>query len=193
MEPLPPVDGASPYHPMPFQYSLHIQQTKEENINTLEHRECLIDAFSNENVQAFAEQLCRDIPKDVMVMAYNMSFEKGVLKRLADTFPDLAAHLLAIKSNFIDLMAPFRSKHLQTPEMEGRYSIKKVLPALIPELGYSDLEVQDGGMAYDTFIALPHLSPEEREEKRNALLAYCELDTFAMVKILKELGERCEE
>ena len=192
MEPLPPVDGASPYNPMPFQYSLHIQQTKEENIDTLEHREYLINEFSNENVRALAEQLCRDIPKDVMVMAYNMNFEKGVLKRLANTFPDLAEHLLAIKRNFIDLMAPFRSKHLQTPEMEGRYSIKKVLPALIPELGYSELEVQDGGMAYDTFITLPHLSPEEREEKRKALLAYCELDTFAMVKILRKLEEMCE-
>jgi hypothetical protein len=192
MEPLPPVDGASPYHPMPYQYSLHIQNTKEENINTLEHREFLANEFSNSAMRALAEQLCRDIPKDAMVMAYNTSFEKVVIKRLAHTFPDLKEHLMAIHGNFIDLMKPFQSKYLQTPEMEGKYSIKKVLPALVPELVYTDLDVQNGEMAYDTFNKLQHLSPEEREEKRKALLAYCKLDTFAMVRILRELERWCE-
>ena len=193
-EPLPQVDGASPYYPpTPFQYSLHIQKTKHDDIETLEHREFLADEFSNQSVRALAEQLCHDIPKDAMVMAYNMVFEKGVIVRLADIFSDLKEHLLAIHSNFIDLMSPFRSKHLETTEMEGSYSIKKVLPALIPDLVYSDLEVRDGGMAYTTFKTLKHLSPEEKTAKRNALLAYCKLDTFAMVQILRKLEVLCSD
>jgi len=193
-EPLPPIDGASPYYPpTPFQYSLHIQKTKEEELDTIEHREFLANEFSNETVRALAEQLCFDIPKDAMVMAYNMTFEKGVILRLADIFPDLKEHLLAIHGNFIDLMSPFRSKHLQTLEMEGSYSIKKVLPALIPDLVYSDLEVQNGGMAYDTFKTLQGLSDEEKDQKRNALLAYCKMDTFAMVQILRKMELLCKE
>ena len=193
-EPLPPVDGASPYYPpIPFQYSLHIQKSKDEDIETLEHREFLADELTNRSVRALAEQLCHDIPKDAMVMAYNMTFEKGVIVRLADMFPDLKEHLLAIHGNFIDLMRPFRSKHLQTPEMEGKYSIKKVLPALVPDLVYTGLEVQNGEMAYDTFKTLKSLSPDERKEKRNALLAYCKLDTFAMVQILRKLVMLCSD
>ena len=193
-EPLPPVDGASPYYPpIPFQYSLHIQNTKDDDIYTLEHREFLADEFSNQSMRDLAEQLCHDIPKDAMVMAYNIIFEKGVIAWLANVFPDLEEHLLSIHENFVDLMKPFRSKHLQTPEMEGSYSLKFVLPALAPDLDYTCLEVQNGEMAYDAFKTLSCLSLEERNEKRNALLAYCKLDTFAMVRILKELEARCSE
>jgi hypothetical protein len=194
LEPLPLVDGASPYYPpTPFQYSLHIQKTKDEDISKLEHREFLAHELTNESVRALAEQMCRDIPKDAMVMAYNMTFEKGVIERLAEMFPDLSDHLLAIHSNFVDLMKPFQSKYLRTPEMEGSYSIKKVLPALVPDLRYSDLEVQSGDVAYSTFKTLSSLSPEEKEKKCKALLAYCELDTLAMVRILKKLEQIAEE
>jgi FMN phosphatase YigB (HAD superfamily) len=147
--------------------------------------------LSVENLRAIAEQLCRDILQNVQVMEYNAVCEKVCIKELLRMFPDLKGHLLAIHENFIDLMAPFRSKHLQTPEMDGSYSIKYVLPALIPELAYSDLEVQNGEMACETFKSLQNLSPEERTEKRNALLAYCKMDTFALVKILKKLEEMC--
>ena len=102
-------------------------------------------------------------------------------------------HLWSIHENFVDLMKPFRSKHLQTPEMEGRYSLKLVLPALVPDMDYSCLEVQNGEMAYDAFKTLSSLSPEERNVKRNDLLAYCNLDTYAMVKILRDLEVRCSE
>ena len=187
MEAIPPVDGASPYHPMPFQYSWHIQKSENEDIDNLEHREFLANEFSNQSVRALAEQLCRDIPQDAAVMAYNITFEKGVIKRLAEMFPDLSGHLLAIERNFIDLMSPFHSKHLQTKEMQDSYSIKYVLPALIPELAYSDLEVQNGGMAYETFKSFPHLSSEEQTAQRNALLAYCKMDTIAMAKILRKI------
>ena len=187
-EPIPPVDGARPYHPTPFQYSLHIQKSKDDTENP-EHIECLKDELTNRSVRELAEQLCKDIPKDAMVMAYCMSFEQRCIKQLANTFPDLEDHLMAIHDNFIDLLKPFRSKYLQTEEMEGSASLKFVLPALIPDLGYGDLEVKNGEMAYNTFKTLPNLSPEEKEKARKDLLAYCQLDTLAMVRILRKLGE----
>jgi hypothetical protein len=193
-EPIPPVDLTRPYQQMPFQYSLHILKSKDEDIENLEHREFLADHLSVENLRAIAEQLCRDIPEDAQVMAYNAKFEKELcIKELARMFPDLSKHLMAIYSNFIDLMSPFQSRHLETLEMKGSYSIKYVLPALVPEFTYEKLEVQNGGMACDTFKLLKDLSPDEKEKSRNNLLEYCGLDTFAMVKILKELEARCEQ
>jgi hypothetical protein len=188
-EPIPPVDLTHPYQQMPYQYSLHIQKSKDDDIETLEHREFLANELSVENMRALAEQLCRDIPQDAQVMAYCASFEQGCIKELARMFPDLKEQLMTIHGNFIDLAIPFRRKYLQTLEMEGRWSIKLVLPALVPEFSYSDLEVRHGGMAIDVFKTLPNLSPEENEKARQNLLAYCKMDTFAMVKILKKLQE----
>jgi hypothetical protein len=187
-EPIPPVDGARPYHPTPFQYSLHIQKSKEDTENP-EHVECLKEELTNQSVRELAEQLCKDIPKDVMLVGYNQSFEQRCIKQLANTFPDLADHLMAIHDNFIDLLKPFRSKYLQTEEMEGSASLKSVLPALVPDLSYDALEVQNGEMAYNTFKTLPSLSPEDKDKALQDMLAYCKTDTLAMVKILKKLEE----
>jgi hypothetical protein len=73
----------------------------------------------------------------------------------------------------------------------GRSSIKKVLPVLCPQFSYSDLEVQDGTMALDTWGRMVADSDfnEDVEQTRKNLLAYCELDTLAMVEIYKVLKE----
>ena len=88
---------------IPFQYSLHIEQAD----GRIEHREFLAKEGTDPR-RAIAESLCKDFPTDVCVLAYNMSFERGVLQRLAQTFPDLSEHLLAIRDNIHDLMIPFQ-------------------------------------------------------------------------------------
>ena len=70
---------------------------------------------------ALVRQLCADIPANVTVLAYNMSFEKGVLRALAEEYEDLREHLLAIADNLRDLMTPFQQKHYVTPAMLGSY------------------------------------------------------------------------
>ena len=92
--------------------------------------------------ELLAKQLCEDIPRDVTVLAYNMSFEKGVIKRLASNYPELSEHLLHVNDNIKDLMTPFQQKHYVTPSMNGSYSIKYVLPALVPDMSeaYKELE-----------------------------------------------------
>ena len=75
--------------------------------------------------------------------------------------------------------------------MKGSYSIKYVLPALFtgdPALDYHNLEgVHNGGEASETFSAMAGMEPTELEEWREHLLRYCELDTYAMVKIWEKL------
>ena len=183
---IPEYDGLSPYSQIPFQYSLHIEQ---EN-GSLEHREFLAKEGTDPR-RAIAESLCRDFPTDVCVLAYNMSFERGVLQRLADFFPDLSEHLLAIRENIHDLMIPFQQQHYYSKDMQGSYSIKYVLPALCPgdpELDYHALEgVHNGSEASATFANMPNHSPEEIAVMREHLLKYCCLDTLAMVKVLEKL------
>jgi len=74
--------------------------------------------------------------------------------------------------------------------MQGSYSIKKVLPALVPDLSYEGLQIADGGTASVSFEQLlEETDMFKLEETRNNLLEYCKLDTLAMVKILDNLAE----
>ncbi|WP_027327430.1 DUF2779 domain-containing protein [Helicobacter pametensis] len=181
---IPQWKGISPYEQIPFQYSLHI----EYEDGRLEHREFLAQEGEDPR-EEMARKLLEDIPQDVMVMAYNASFERGVIHRLADEFPQYSS-LRQIASNIIDLMIPFANKDYYHPKMQGSHSIKKVLPALVPQMdqAYQNLElVHHGGEAMEVFPRL-HLMDEELKHKyKKALLEYCKLDTLAMVEILREL------
>ena len=143
--------------------------------------------------RALAEQLCRDIPMNVCTTAYNMGFEKGRIKGLAEIYPDLATHLMNIHDNIQDLMIPFQQKWYYTKAMKGSYSIKYVLPALFPNepsLDYHNLEgVHNGSEASATFKRMECMGDEELAAYRTHLLNYCGLDTFAMVKVWEKLSE----
>jgi hypothetical protein len=117
-----------------------------------------------------------------------MSFEIKCLNDLASWLPKYQDRTKKIIGQFRDLMNPFRSRDLYLHQMNGSYSLKMVLPALIPEMTYENLEIQEGGMASTFFLKLAQTQDEEeRKRLRQALLDYCELDTLAMVKILEKL------
>jgi len=186
---VPLYDESSPYQQIVFQYSLHYI---EKEGGELKHKECLAYPGSDPRRQ-IAEQLCKDIPLDVCTTAYNMGFEKGKIRDLAALYPDLHDHLMNIHDNIKDIMIPFQKRWYYTKEMQGSYSIKYVLPALFPDdpsLNYHNLEgVHNGGEASNTFLAMQKMDKDELEKWREHLLRYCELDTFAMVKVLEKLRE----
>lgn len=186
---IPEYQGTKPYQQIPTQYSLHIQRSEYD---TCDHKEFLADARSTNPMRDVAEQLCKDIPMDVTVMVYNDNFEKTRLKEMAKAFPELHGHLMAIHDNIVDLLVPFREGAYYRPAMGGSFSIKKVLPALFPndpKLDYHNLPgcVHNGGEAMDIFPKMKNMSPAEEQKTRKDLLQYCELDTWSMVVILKEL------
>ena len=190
---IPKYDGISPYMKIPFQYSLHY--IKSEN-GTLAHKDFLAQAGVDPR-RKLAEQLVKDIPLDVCTLAYNMGFEKSVIKNLAKLYPDLKDHLMNIYENIKDLMIPFQKRDYYVKEMEGRFTIKYVLPALYPNepsLNYHNLDmIHNGSEAMDSFENLENLSKEEQEKVRYNLLRYCELDTYAMVMLWKKLKEVVKE
>lgn len=184
---IPIFDGTRPYQQIPTQYSLHILRRPNSK---LEHREFLADAGSDPR-KAVAEHLVEDIPKGACTLAYNMSFEKGRIKELAASFPDMRAHLMSIHDGMMDLLVPFQNGWYNNRAMGGSNSIKAVLPALFPgdpELDYHALDgVHNGFEAMDAFARLGEMEPEEARRTRLQLLRYCELDTYAMVKIWQRL------
>ena len=185
--PIPQFVGTRPYAQIPFQYSLHYLESPD---GELKHTEFL--GISGEDPRrALAEQLCRDIPKDVCTLAYNKGFECGRIKELAESFPDLADHLLNIAEHIQDLIIPFRAGHYYNRAMGSSFSIKSVLPAIYPNdpaLDYHNLEgVHNGGEAMELFPKIKDLPPDEQAVARHNLLKYCELDTYAMVKVWEEL------
>ena len=128
----------------------------------------------------------------VCTLVYNKDFECTRLKEMAEIYPDLADHLLDIKENIKDLLVPFRKGYYYVPAMGGSFSIKSVLPALFPDepsLNYHNLDerVQNGGDAMTIFPKIKDMDPAEAAETREALLRYCELDTWAMVKVWEKL------
>ncbi len=186
---IPLYDGVSPYMQIPFQYSLHYI-----NDNTLEHTEFLGEEGTDPR-RKLALSLISDIKPDTCVLAYNMSFEKGVIKNLANMYPDLSKALMNIHDNIVDLMVPFYNRDYYTKDMKGSYSIKYVLPALFPDdpsLNYHNLKlIHNGSEAMNAFNTLADYDDEQRKMIRKNLLEYCKLDTFAMVKIWQKLNEIC--
>ncbi len=189
---VPQYDGAKVYAQITFQYSLHI---KPSATAAYEHKEYLAPSDGSDPRRKLAESLCNHIPMDVCTLAYNKMFECGRIRELAKLYPDLSDHLTNIADHIIDLIDPFRAGDYYVPAMGGSFSIKSVLPALFPddeELNYHSLDdrCQNGGDAMTIFPRIKDMEPEEAEASRQALLNYCKLDTWAMVKVWEKLREK---
>ena len=183
---IPSFKGMGPYEKYPFQYSLHIEQED----GSLEHKEYLATPGQDPR-EVISKRMVEDIPKDACVMAFNISFEKSIIRTLADNYPVYADHLMNIHDNFIDLAIPFKNGDYWMPSMQSHYGLKYALPATVPEMkkAYGDLDgVQNGEDAMRMFVQLGEATDvDEIARTKSALLEYCKLDTFAMVKILNNL------
>ena len=173
--------GTSPYKQIPFQWSCHIESAD----GSLSHAEFL-DISGDDPRRAFAESLLETLGNVGPIIVYNAPFEGSRMKELAEAFPDLAPALLAAVESLFDLL-PLARNHYYHPAMKGSWSIKAVLPTIAPELDYSNLAVAHGGMAQDAYLDLigNELSVVENAKLKDNLLAYCEQDTLAMVKVLE--------
>jgi hypothetical protein len=182
MEPVPSFDNQRPYQQIPFQYSLHILAS-----GILSHHEFLGEPGRDPR-RAFIKQLLVDLKPCRSILVYNQGFEVTRLEEIADCFPKFSAGINSIIERIQDLMVPFRNKDYYVSPMCGSHSIKSVLPALVPDLDYDGLAIADGEMAMLAFAGLVKIDDvEEKEKIRQDLLAYCRLDTLAMVRIWQKL------
>jgi hypothetical protein len=187
--PIPPFDGTRPYQQIPFLYSLHRQDSPGV---TLRHSEFLAPPGKDPRDE-LTERLIAAISEGACVLAYNKTFEARVLKGLAERFPAHRERLLAIAEGMVDLMVPFRRRDIYDWRMDGSYSLKSVLPVLVPELSYEGMAIQEGKEASLAYLALDKIEGrKEREKAEEDLRAYCRHDTLGMVKLLEKMRALAE-
>ena len=180
---------------VPFQYSLHIikkanPDISEGSADIEEHN--FLDLSGADTRRAIAESLVKDIPYGANVMAYNESTERNIIRRLAESYSDLADHLLSY--NYFDPLKIFREGSYYTAAMGKSCSLKSIAPALYPydkDMDYHNLEgnIKNGSQAMNVFFKVREFSEEEKLQTEQDLKKYCALDTFAVVKIIKKLYE----
>ena len=179
---IPRFEGLSPYKQFPFQYSCHTLQSD----GSLTHHEYLHTDTTDPRLPLL-ESLLNHISDVGSVIVYFASFECGILKNLAQSFPEHSAALQSIISRLWDQFVIFRD-HYKHPEFGGSNSLKNVLPVLVPYLSYRGLDLQKGDDAQSVWDLMIRTTNEaERNNMINNLKEYCKRDTLAMVKIHKAL------
>jgi hypothetical protein len=181
---IPTFSGTRPYQNIPHQYSLHYLKRKGARLG---HREFLAEPNIDPR-EELAGNLVSEIPDNACVLAYHASYEIGRLKDLAVSYPRYRKKLQRIVENVRDLEIPFKKKDVYHWKMKGSSSQKYVLPALVPQLSYEEMEISNGGMAVQAYFRTCESQDQsEIEAIRKALLDYCKLDTIGMVRILERL------
>lgn len=183
---VPVWDGCHPYDAIPAQFSCHHLAAD----GTLTHHQWIADGPGDPRPEV-ARRLLAACPGPGTIVAYHARFERRGIEMLADALPELADGLLAVAARLADLLPVVRD-HVYHPGFGGSFSLKAVLPALVPGPGYDDLEVAEGTAAsaeLERLLFDRSMGADERQHLRRALLRYCALDTMGLVELLRRLRE----
>ena len=181
---LPPFDLTSPYDQIPFQYSIHILES--ENAEPVHYS--YLASPDIDFREDFTKALLRDLGERGTVFAYNKGFEKSKLAMLALYFPQYEEQINSVVERLVDLADPFSKRWYYDNKFSCSYSIKTVLPVLAPKLSYKDLPVNNGEVASQLFMQMMMQPEADWSKQRDDLLAYCGMDTWAMVEIFRFLN-----
>jgi hypothetical protein len=184
MPAIPIYDKTKPYQHIPFQYSLHYKAAADA---PLQHMEFLAEQGLDPR-KFFLEHLLKHTDTAGSILVYDALMERNILNGLKKDFPEFASEIDTRLARLIDLVQPFQERYYYHPAMKNSVSIKNVLPALVPELNYSNLMISSGSIAMTAFELLQAETDMFKiVEIREQLLAYCKMDTLAMVKIFEVL------
>jgi len=187
---VPRFPGYRPFDHIPFQFSLDVVAGPGADFA---HHEFL-HATGERPDAAFLAQLRRSLPETGAIVVWNQSFERGINDKLAERNPDQADWLADVDARIVDLMEVFDAGAYVHPGFKGRTSIKFILPVLVPALSYKGLAIGEGGTASARWndIVTGSVSPGEAAGIKADLLAYCGLDSRAMLEIWRELVRETE-
>lgn len=184
---IPMYSGFKPYDQMPFQWSLHV--LKNEN-SVLEHFE-YINMNMEDSTKGFLEELKKVVGSEGSIVVWNKSFEGTQNKRMSEIHPEFKEFCESMNNRMFDLMNIFKDMLYIDPKTKGSYSIKKVLPVLVSDLNYKELEINNGAVAMNSWFKAVYSQDDKinPEEIKKNLLKYCSLDTMAMIRIWEELNK----
>lgn len=182
---VPEYDGTRPYEQIPFQYSLHILDRPDGELTHVGY----LHADQSNPVEALSTSLATHIGPKGTVLAWHSNFEESRNTEMGEMAPEFQEFYRKVNRRMVDLKMPFSEGWYIDKNFFGSASIKHVLPVLIPELSYEDLEIREGNSAQRIWMetVLEGKHKEEREKIFHALDTYCALDTLAMVKIYEYL------
>jgi predicted RecB family nuclease len=181
---IPRFAGMRPYDQLPFQWSVHVLRERGAEP---QHYEFLATDVSDPRPE-FAISLLGALGERGSIVVYNQQFESARLSELAASLPEFTERVKNIQSRLWDLLSLVRN-HVYHPAFAGSYSLKAVLPALVPDMTYAGMQVADGRTAGIDWESLMRgdLDQAEREKTRKALLDYCGQDTLALVRLVEKL------
>jgi hypothetical protein len=183
---LPMFNGCTPFQQIPFQYSLHV--LREPN-GELEHYEYLGRDNANPPMPELLASLRSHIGVTGSVIVWYKVFETGRNTEMGRAYPEYAEFLNGVNDRVFDLMDVFSKQYFVHHDFKGSSSIKYVLPVLVPEFSYKEMDIQNGLVAsirwYDAVMGVA--DEQQAGKTYEALLKYCCLDTLAMVKIYEYL------
>lgn len=182
---IPSFDGIRPYQQVPFQYSIHIIESPDAE---LQHKEFLHKKNTNPALPLL-QKLKEDIGDKGTVIVWNEKFEKGRNKELGEMYPEYAEFMQLVNNRVVDLMIPFSQGWFVDKDFFGSASIKKVLPILVTELSYNELNIHEGGSAQRIWMEtiLDDKNQDSKDKIMSDLIEYCKMDTLAMVQLFKVL------
>ena len=125
------------------------------------------------------------------MIVWNKSFEMTMNKEMAKLHPEYATFLEQLNERIYDLGDIVNLGYYLHPGFKGSWSIKHVLPVMVPDLSYKGMTIGKGDQASMAWwnMTFGQVDQREKEQLTEALLRYCELDTLAMVKIYRKLVE----
>ena len=182
---IPRFSGYSPFDQIPFQFSLHVFNQEEAEPN---HEEFIFTENKNPD-KKIIDAMRRYFPSKGSILVWYKPFEMGRNKELAKRNPEHREFLEDINNRILDLRDIFTEQNFVHPDFKGKTSIKYILPVLVPELSYKELDIQEGATASNTWnkIVNKEFTDSEIEEKIKHLCTYCGRDTYAMFAIWKYL------
>lgn len=195
---IPLHDGYHPQQQMVFQYSLH----KLESLSSgptqdthLIHTQYLATDTTEPSLNLLQQLKC-DIGQTGSILVWNKSFEATRNKELAQIHPEFIDFLMDINERMYDLADSIKEGFYVHPKIKGSWSIKDVLPVMVPHLSYQGLNVNKGDQAMISWWkmingeGLGGDGGNSKSQIANDLLEYCKLDTLAMVEIWRSLAEQ---
>ncbi|MSP69052.1 MAG: DUF2779 domain-containing protein [Bacteroidetes bacterium] len=179
---IPKYQGTKPFAALPFAYSIHERKSNGDLI----YRSFLAEPGTDPRLE-FIQRFLDDTQGNAIILVYDVTAERMSINLLRQQFPNYAIQLDQRMKRLRDLMQPFQQGWYHHPKMKGSISLKSVLPALVPELNYNSLAIQNGSHAMAIYEKLEDVDLFARAEKITELEAYCHLDTLAMVRVFEVL------
>jgi Domain of unknown function(DUF2779) len=177
--------GCHPYDTIPVQFTCHVVRADGQ----VAHHAWLAEGLEDPR-PTLAEHLVVACLGARTVVAYNAPFERSCLEHLAIAVPRLGAQLRELAGRLVDLL-PIVRGYVYHPRFGGSFSLKRVLPALVPELGYDGLAIGDGQTASLALVRLlsrgTALEGDAKGRLRADLQRYCCQDTWGLMKLLERL------